>query len=106
MAEPAPQPCTVEAFVAGQERQPDRHELVVGFPLEMTAGTRNVHDDIAVNSLPSLEDQLRGAPCRPFTADGSVETLPGQIRRPDLGIVPGSAEVYDGITVPPRLRSL
>ena len=34
----------------------------------------------------ALTRGLRGKPCQPFTADGSVETLPGQIRRPDAGV--------------------
>lgn len=86
MAEPAPRPLTVEAFFAWQERQSERYELVGGWPLKMMAGARNVHDDIVVNLLSELRDQLRGGPCRPFTGDGSIETLPGQIRRPDLGV--------------------
>lgn len=86
MAERAPSPWTIGDFFAWQERQPDRYELVGGFPLKMMAGARNVHDDIVVNCLLSLGNQLRGGPCRPFTGDGSIETLPGQIRRPDLGI--------------------
>ncbi len=86
MPEPALKPWTVDAFFAWQERQSERYELVDGRPLKMMAGARNVHDDIVVNCVISLGNQLRGGPCRPFTGDGSVETLPGQIRRPDLGV--------------------
>ena len=57
-----------------------------GFPVRMMAGARNVHDDIVVNLLAELRGQLRGSGCRPFTGDGSIETLPGQIRRPDVGV--------------------
>jgi Uma2 family endonuclease len=59
---------------------------VDGQPLEMMAGAKNVHDDIVVNLLGELRDQLRGSGCRPFTGGGSVETRPGQIRRPDVGV--------------------
>jgi Uma2 family endonuclease len=52
----------------------------------MMAGAKNVHDDIVVNVLAELRNQLRGGGCRPFTSDGSVETKPGQIRRPDVGV--------------------
>lgn len=52
----------------------------------MMTGAANRHDDIVVNILLALGEKLRGKPCRPFTADGSVETLPGQIRRPDIGV--------------------
>ena len=105
MAEPVPKPWTIDAFFAWQERQAERYELVGGFPLRMMAGTRNVHDDIVVNVLAEMRRQLRGGPCRPFTADGSVETLPGQIRRPGLGVALARAEIYDGVEFPPRLRA-
>lgn len=103
MAEPAPKPWTVDAFFSWQERQAERYELVGGFPLKMMAGTRNVHDDIVVNCLLSIGNQLRGSPCRPFTADGSVETLPGQIRRPDLGVDCGRRDPNGFKAAEPRL---
>ena len=86
MTEAAPRRWTTEEFFAWQELQPDRYELVDGFPLRMMAGARNVHDDIVVNVLADLRNQLRGGGCRPFTGDGSIETKPGQIRRPDIGV--------------------
>jgi len=76
---------TVEEFFAWQERQPERYELVDGFPARMMTGAKNVHDDIVVNVLAELRSQLRGGGCRPFTSDGSIETKPGQIRRADIG---------------------
>ncbi len=69
----------------------------------MMAGARNVHDDIVVNCLVLLGTQLRGGPCRPFTGDGSVETLPGQIRRPDLGIDRGQRDPNGLKAAEPRL---
>ncbi|HLK81473.1 MAG TPA: Uma2 family endonuclease [Xanthobacteraceae bacterium] len=86
MTDAAPRPWTVDEFFAWQERQPERYELVDGFPVRMMAGAKNVHDDIVVNVLAELRNQLRGGGCRPFTSDGSVETKPGQIRRPDIGV--------------------
>lgn len=86
MTEPALRRWTVEAFFAWQEKQSERYELVGGLPVRMMAGAKNVHDDIVVNILVALGNQLRGGGCRPFTGDGSIETLPGQIRRPDLGV--------------------
>jgi Uma2 family endonuclease len=86
MAEPLERPWTLDEFFAWQERQPDRYELVNGRPLRMMAGAKNVHDDIVVNILAELRAQLRGSGCRPFTGDGAVETYPGQIRRPDIGV--------------------
>ncbi len=86
MAEPLERPWTLDEFFAWQQRQPDRHELVNGRPLRMMAGAKNVHDDIVVNVLTELRSQLRGSGCRPFTGDGAIETYPGQIRRPDVGV--------------------
>ena len=86
MAEPAVRRMTADEFFAWQEHQPGRYELVNGQPFEMTAGAKNVHDDIVVNLVIELGTRLRGGPCRPFTGDGSVETRPGQIRRPDVGV--------------------
>jgi Uma2 family endonuclease len=86
MSDPAARPWTVAEFFIWQAGQRDRHELVGGRPARMMAGARNVHDDIVVNLLAELRRQLRGRACRPFTGDGAVETLPGQIRRPDAGV--------------------
>lgn len=86
MTDAVPRRWTVEEFFAWQEGQGERCELVDGFPVRMMAGARNVHGDIAVNVLIELRNQLRGRDCRPFTGAGSVETKPGQIRRPDIGV--------------------
>lgn len=86
MLERKPHPMSVDAFFAWQDAQAERYELVAGVPVRMMAGARNVHDDIVVNVLALLRAALRGTGCRPFTGDGSVETLPGQIRRPDVGV--------------------
>jgi Uma2 family endonuclease len=86
MSDPALTPWTIDRFFAWQARQTERYELVGGFPARMMAGARNVHDDLVVNLLAELRSQLRGSGCRPFTGDGAIETLPGQIRRPDAGV--------------------
>lgn len=86
MSQPAARPMSLDAFFAWQELQDVRYELVGGVPLRMMAGTSNGHDRIVLNLLVQLANQLRGRECRPFTADSSVETYPGQIRRPDAGV--------------------
>lgn len=103
MSERAHRHWTIEEFFAWQERQSERYELVGGTPLRMMVGARNVHDDIVVNILGELRNQLRGKPCRPFTADSSVETLPGQIRRPDAGVDCGKSDPNGFKAVLPRL---
>lgn len=98
-----PEPLSVPAFFAWQERQADRYELVDGVPVRMMAGARNVHDDIVVNLVATLHGALRGSGCRPFTGDGSVETLPGRIRRPDVGVDCGARDPDALKAAEPRL---
>lgn len=86
MSQPIERHWTIEQFFAWQESQPDRYELVNGYPVRMMAGAKRVHDRIVVNLLYQLTGQLRGKTCQPFTGDSSIETLPGQIRRPDVGV--------------------
>lgn len=86
MSQTIEKPWTIEAFFDWQERQEERYELVGGFPLKMMTGASNRHDVIVVNILSELRSRLRGRHCRPFSADGSVETVSGQIRRPDAGV--------------------
>lgn len=79
-------PWTLAEFFAWREEQEERYELVGGFPLKMQAGATQRHDAIIVNIVADLGSKLRGTPCRMFSAAGSVETSPGQIRRPDVGV--------------------
>src|SRR5271170_7310313 len=94
-------PWTLDEFFAWQERQPERYELVNGRPLKVMAGASNVHDDIVVNILVELGPKLRGS--RPFTGDGAVETYPGQIRRPDVGVDCGRRDPKGYKASDPRL---
>jgi len=103
MPEPLERPWTLDEFFAWQERQPERYELVNGHPLRMMAGAKYVHDDIVVNILIDFGPKLRGSPCRPFTGDGAVETYPGQIRRPDVGVDCGRRDPNGYKASDPRL---
>lgn len=86
MSQPVVQPMALDDFFDWQELQDVRYELVGGVPVRMIAGATNGHDRIVVNLIAQLAAQLRGSAYRPFTADSSVETYPGQIRRPDTGV--------------------
>ena len=103
MADPAEKPWTLEAFFAWQEHQAERYELVGGFPIRMMAGAKNRHDDIVVNLIAALRPRLRATSCRAFTGDGSVETYPGQIRRPDAGIDCGRRDPDGYVAAEPKL---
>lgn len=91
-AAPAIQRWTVHQFFHWVESQEERYELVDGFPAKMMTGASSRHDLITMNILGELRNRLRGKPGVPFTADGAVETYPGQIRRPDVGVDCGATE--------------
>lgn len=86
MSQAAARHWSVEQFLAWQLGRPGRFELVGGFPVELMAGASARHDNIVLNILAELRQRLRGNPCKPFTADFCIETLPGQVRRPDAGV--------------------
>ena len=54
MTDAAPRQWTIAEFFTWQDKQPERYELVDGFPVRMMAGAKNVHDDIVVNVLTDL----------------------------------------------------
>jgi Uma2 family endonuclease len=82
---------TPEEFYAWQETIDEKYELVDGYPvprcpdIEMMTGASRRHDHIVFNLLAEIGRQLRGSPCRGFTADTAVRTATGR-RRPDAGV--------------------
>lgn len=103
MGQPLEQPWSLEEFFSWQELQEERYELVNGRPLRMMSGAKNVHDDIVMNITMTLGPQVRNSGCRPFSGDGSVETYPGQIRRPDFGVDCGRRDREAYKAASPRL---
>jgi Uma2 family endonuclease len=103
VSEPRRDGWTIDEFFAWQDNQPDRYELVGGTPVRLPAGAKNVHDDILVNVLTELRRQLQESGCRPFTRDSSIETLPGQIRRPDVGADCGYRDPTGTRAITPRM---
>ena len=55
-------PLSFDAFLAWEERQPERFELVDGVVRLMAGGTEG-HDRIALNIAAALRVRLRGSPC-------------------------------------------
>ncbi|NDW06215.1 Uma2 family endonuclease [Jiella pacifica] len=82
-------PWTLDEFFAWQVEQEEQYELVGGFPLLQSRSLMG-HNLAVANIIGEIGQRLRGEPCRVFTADIGIETLPGQIRRPDAGIDCGS----------------
>lgn len=74
-----------DEFLAWAQDRDQRHELVDGVPVAMAEAKRR-HDQIVVNAIGELRNQLRGAACRPFTADTAVRIPAGNVRLPDAGV--------------------
>jgi Uma2 family endonuclease len=71
MAKPQPRPWTLEEFLAWEQTQEDKFELVDGVVFAMAGGTA-AHSTIAVNVISALRQKLRGSPCRPYNGDMKV----------------------------------
>lgn len=91
---------TLEEFLVWQEGRPGRYEFVDGEPVKIMTGATVHHDTIV---LAELRQRLKGKPCRLFTAALCVETLPGQIRRPDAGVDCGVRDPDDLVARKPVL---
>jgi Uma2 family endonuclease len=88
VSERAERRMTIDMFIAWQQRQEIRYELVDGQPVAMT-GARIRHDRVTGNALGEIKRQFRqsGNPCDAFTADIGIHTPGGNIRRPDVSVL-------------------
>lgn len=103
MSQPALQPMSLGDFFSWQEKQDVRYELVGGVPSRMMVGVTNQHDRIVVNLIVALSTRFRGTGCVPFTGESAMETYPGQIRRPDVGVDCGPRDPAAYKAAEPRL---
>ena len=78
-------PMTKDEFLAWETRQEPRYEFDGIRPVAMTGGS-NEHNIIFSNLLGSLNQRLRGQPCRAYGATMQVEVA-GRIRYPDAFVV-------------------
>ncbi len=60
-----------EEFLEGELLAETKHEYLSGVVYAM-AGAKNVHNEIATNTLLALGIRLRGRSCRPFNSDTKV----------------------------------
>ena len=74
---------TLPEFLAWEERQEAKYELVNGQPRLMTGVTQG-HTRICANVVATLLGKLRGSPCRPGGSDLRVVTGNGNSRYPDV----------------------
>ena len=99
MAEPAlPIFRTVDEFLAWEERQAERYELVGGVLRLMSGGTAN-HDLVAMNLARCLGNALAGRPCFVHGSNLKVRSPEGASMYPDVfvrcGSNRGEAQVVD-----------
>ena len=102
MSEAALPPMSLEDFLAWQEGQEQRYELVDGQPVAM-AGARLKHDRIVTNALIRIGGKLDSSPCRPFTADVTVATGVRSGRHPDFGVDCGPFDPESMVAILPRV---
>jgi Uma2 family endonuclease len=89
-------------FFAWLVRQERRHELVNGEAV-MMEGADARHDTIVVNMLAELRNQLRGGPCRPFSADTAIRIPRGNIRYPDASVDCGKRDSNSRVAAAPAV---
>jgi Uma2 family endonuclease len=80
---------SVEDYLAKEEVSQIKCEYIDGWIRAMTGAT-NRHNQIAVNSLVSFANQLRGKKCTPYNSDTKVRIIREGKRRfyyPDLQVV-------------------
>ena len=99
MASAAVKFMTADEFLAWAQDQEVRYELVDGIPIEMMTGASDVHDVIVTNLIVLLHAQLKGARCRPTTADIALRTKRRSVRRPDVTVTCGplTGDVYEAL---------
>ena len=87
MSEAATPLMTIDEFLAWQELQDVRCELIDGRPVAMTGATF-AHDRVVGNLRWTLKTRLRaaGSPCEPFGADIGLVISPLTLRRPDVAV--------------------
>lgn len=82
---------SLEAFLAWEEVQLEKHELIDGAPvarrLRLMAGGTPEHALIAMNIGAALKSRLGAGPCRPFTSDLRVLMANGGLRYPDVTVL-------------------
>jgi len=97
LADPAPALWfTYEEYLAFERESGERHEFLDGAVVAMSGGTPQ-HALLAMNVGASLHLQLRGRPCRVYSADLRVHvTATGLTTYPDLSVVCGRPESPPG----------
>jgi Uma2 family endonuclease len=88
---------TIEEFLAWEETQPEKHELLYGevYPHEVygMVGARRIHVIVAGNCFAALKSHLRGGPCQVFINDMKLAVAEGSSFYPDLMVTCNEADL-------------
>ncbi len=82
MGSPLPK-LTLEAYLAWENDQPERHEFHRGEVFAMVGG-RRVHGTVVGNLFGLLRDATKGSPCRVFSETMKVQPAADTILYPDV----------------------
>ncbi|MBL8551852.1 MAG: Uma2 family endonuclease [Hyphomonadaceae bacterium] len=96
-----------EDYLAWEETQAEKHELVGGRPvlrrLRLMAGGTEFHAQIAANLVRAIGNRLAGGPCRVFGSDFKIRSPTGNARYPDVMIKCSEADGKSLFTTEPRV---
>src|SRR5438876_5902210 len=95
MSNPPRRPWTLHEFLAWEELQPDKWELVDGMAWAMAGGTQ-AHARIPGNVFAAFHAATRGGPCATFASDLKI-VAPDFAAYPDVSVVCGN--LRDELTV-------
>lgn len=83
---------TLEAFLAWENEQPQRHEFHRGEVFAMV-GARRIHGRVSLNIAYSLTGQLRGSPCQVFADSMKIQIGSDTILYPDVFVTCDPADL-------------
>lgn len=96
----SPQPMTalhqpklsLEAYLAWEDRQPERHEFYCGEVFAMV-GARRIHGRVVGNLVRRLADALDGTPCQVFHEGMKLQIADDTVLYPDLFVTCDPADL-------------
>ncbi len=102
MSRPLPATLTAEEYLAFEERQEGRHELVAGAVFAMVGGTRG-HNRLANAVSSALLLAARGGPCRVYQQGMKLQVDETTVYYPDVMVACGEEPEDDRIERDPCL---
>jgi Uma2 family endonuclease len=94
-AQPADQRWNVDEYLAWERQQSTKHELIDNYVIAM-AGASRAHNNIVVDTVTSLNVQLRKKPCETHASDMRVQVDPrGTYTYPNVVVTCGELQFND-----------